>query len=204
MRANVGEELVVRGRHVGDHDREGVIVEIHGENGCAAVSGALEGRPRERVFPSAGTVVEHHPGEQQARSTGRGGASSLTHRSPPARRNDPDAKEAHDAGRAADGSVRAEHGRELSAPGDAGPGDVQPVRPAAAARTAGSCRGRAWKTASSSWRASRSPGRIWTTCAGRRATTRTPSVRSRACGSQVTCRRCLRDGSCSLVSHCWK
>ena len=33
MRAAVGDELVVRGRHVDDHDREGVIIEIHGENG---------------------------------------------------------------------------------------------------------------------------------------------------------------------------
>ena len=33
MRAAVGDELVVRGRHVDDHDRDGVIIEIHGENG---------------------------------------------------------------------------------------------------------------------------------------------------------------------------
>ena len=30
MRAAVGDELVVRGRHVDDHDREGVIIEFHG------------------------------------------------------------------------------------------------------------------------------------------------------------------------------
>jgi hypothetical protein len=33
MRAEVGDELVVRGRHVGDADREGVIIEIHGSGG---------------------------------------------------------------------------------------------------------------------------------------------------------------------------
>ena len=34
MRAQVGDELIVRGRHVGDEDREGMITEIHGENGA--------------------------------------------------------------------------------------------------------------------------------------------------------------------------
>ena len=66
MRANVGDELVVRGRHVGDEDREGVIVEIHGEEGAPPYL-VRWGNDHESVFvPSAGTVVEHHPGEQQA------------------------------------------------------------------------------------------------------------------------------------------
>ena len=33
MKAQVGDELVVKGRHVGDHDREGVIIEVRGEAG---------------------------------------------------------------------------------------------------------------------------------------------------------------------------
>jgi len=33
MRANVGDELVVRGHHVGDENREAVIIEVHGEEG---------------------------------------------------------------------------------------------------------------------------------------------------------------------------
>ena len=35
MRAVTSDELLVRGRHVGDVDREGVIVEVHGEDGAA-------------------------------------------------------------------------------------------------------------------------------------------------------------------------
>jgi len=34
MYAEVGDELLVRGRHLGDEDREGMIIEIHGENGA--------------------------------------------------------------------------------------------------------------------------------------------------------------------------
>jgi hypothetical protein len=34
MRASVGDELLIRGRHVGDEDREGVIVEIRGADGA--------------------------------------------------------------------------------------------------------------------------------------------------------------------------
>ena len=33
MKAQVGDELVVKGRHVGDHDRTGVIIEVRGEAG---------------------------------------------------------------------------------------------------------------------------------------------------------------------------
>ena len=35
MGAVAGDELLVRGRHVGDEDREGVIVEVRGEDGAA-------------------------------------------------------------------------------------------------------------------------------------------------------------------------
>ena len=33
MRAALGDELLVRGRHVDDPERTGVIIAIHGENG---------------------------------------------------------------------------------------------------------------------------------------------------------------------------
>ena len=34
MHAEVGDEIVVRGRHVGDEDRKGLIIEVHGEGGA--------------------------------------------------------------------------------------------------------------------------------------------------------------------------
>lgn len=70
MRAAVGDELVVRGRHVDDHDREGVIIEIHGESGSPPYL-VRWGDGRESVFlPSADTLVEHRPGRRQASSAG--------------------------------------------------------------------------------------------------------------------------------------
>ena len=35
MRAAVGDEVLVKGRHVGDGDREGVTVGVHGADGAA-------------------------------------------------------------------------------------------------------------------------------------------------------------------------
>ncbi len=34
MRANVGDRLIVRGRHIGDHDRVAIILAIEGEDGA--------------------------------------------------------------------------------------------------------------------------------------------------------------------------
>ncbi|HUY45420.1 MAG TPA: DUF1918 domain-containing protein [Streptosporangiaceae bacterium] len=68
MRAAVGDELVVRGRHVDDHDREGVIIEIHGADGSPPYL-VRWGDGRESVFfPSTDTVVEHRPRARPAGS----------------------------------------------------------------------------------------------------------------------------------------
>jgi hypothetical protein len=65
MRANVGDELVIRGRHVGDEDRAGVIVEIRGEAGAPPYLVRWRNDHESVFFPAADTVVEHHPGKQQ-------------------------------------------------------------------------------------------------------------------------------------------
>jgi hypothetical protein len=70
MRAAVGDELVVRGRHVDDHDREGVIIEFHGENGSPPYLVRWRDGRESVFFPSADTVIEHHPGGRQASSAG--------------------------------------------------------------------------------------------------------------------------------------
>ena len=70
MRAAVGEEMVVRGRHVDDHDREGVIIEIHGENGAPPYLVRWRDGRESVFFPSADALVEHRPGGRQARSAG--------------------------------------------------------------------------------------------------------------------------------------
>jgi Domain of unknown function (DUF1918) len=64
MRAQVGDELTVKGRHQGDEERHGEIIQVDGPNGAPpylvrwrdGLDGALT------VFvPSSDSVVEHHP-----------------------------------------------------------------------------------------------------------------------------------------------
>lgn len=61
MRANVGDELVVRGHHVGDENREGVIIEVHGEGGAPPYLVRWRDGHESVFFPSSDTAVEHHP-----------------------------------------------------------------------------------------------------------------------------------------------
>ncbi len=61
MQAKVGDELVVKGRHVGDKERRGVITEVHGAAGAPPYL-VRWGDGHESVFvPSSDTVVEHIP-----------------------------------------------------------------------------------------------------------------------------------------------
>jgi len=66
MRASVGDELLIRGRHVGDEDREGVIVEIRGADGAPPYLVRWRNDHESVFFPSTDTVAEHHPRKQQA------------------------------------------------------------------------------------------------------------------------------------------
>jgi len=61
MRAEVGDEIVVRGRHVGDEDRRGVITEVHGEGGAPPYLVRWENGHESRFVPSSDSVVEHRP-----------------------------------------------------------------------------------------------------------------------------------------------
>ena len=61
MRAVVGDELLVKGRHVGDVDREGIIVEVHGANGAPPYLVRWRDSGESVFFPSSDTVVEHRP-----------------------------------------------------------------------------------------------------------------------------------------------
>jgi hypothetical protein len=65
MRAEVGDELVVRGRHVGDVDRDGMITEIHGENGAPPYVVRWEDGHESVFVPSSDTHVEHRPARQR-------------------------------------------------------------------------------------------------------------------------------------------
>jgi hypothetical protein len=59
MRAVAGDELLVRGRHVGDQDRDGMIVEVHGKDGAAPYLVRWRDGHESVFTPSSDTLVEH-------------------------------------------------------------------------------------------------------------------------------------------------
>jgi len=70
MRANVGDELVIRGHHVGDADRKAVIMEVRGADGAPPYRVRWSDGHESVFFPSSDTIVEHHPsGSKQGSQT---------------------------------------------------------------------------------------------------------------------------------------
>jgi hypothetical protein len=67
MQAKVGDELTVKGRHQGDEDRRGEIIEIHGQDGSPPYRVRWRDDHESIFFPTSGTVVEHHPAGKPAR-----------------------------------------------------------------------------------------------------------------------------------------
>ena len=59
MKARVGDELVVKGRHVGDQDRTGVIIEVHGKAGGPPYLVRWSNGHESSFHPTTGTVAEH-------------------------------------------------------------------------------------------------------------------------------------------------
>jgi uncharacterized protein DUF1918 len=59
MKAQAGDELVVKGRHVGDPDRTGVIVEVIGEAGGPPYLVRWSDGHESSFYPTSGTVAEH-------------------------------------------------------------------------------------------------------------------------------------------------
>jgi len=67
MQAAVGDELTVKGRHQGDEDRHGKIIEIHGQDGAPPYRVRWQDDHESVFFPTSGTVVEHHPAARPSR-----------------------------------------------------------------------------------------------------------------------------------------
>jgi Domain of unknown function (DUF1918) len=62
MRAAVGDKIVVRGHHVGDHERDGVILAVEGPNGEPPYLVRWQDDSHESVFfPGPDADVEHLP-----------------------------------------------------------------------------------------------------------------------------------------------
>ncbi len=62
MRAAVGDRIVVRGHHVGEHDRSAVILAVEGPDGEPPYRVRWDDDGHESVFfPGSDTTVEHYP-----------------------------------------------------------------------------------------------------------------------------------------------
>jgi hypothetical protein len=61
MKAKVGDELVVKGHHVGDKERRGVITGVRGEDDGPPYLVRWDDGHESTFFPSSDTVVEHIP-----------------------------------------------------------------------------------------------------------------------------------------------
>jgi Domain of unknown function (DUF1918) len=61
MKAKVGDELVVKGHHVGDKDRRGVITEVRGADDGPPYLVRWDDGHESTFFPSSDTMVEHIP-----------------------------------------------------------------------------------------------------------------------------------------------
>ncbi len=67
MRAAVGDRIHVNGAHVGDHMRDGEILEVRGENGGPPFLVRWGDTGQEAlVFPGPDAVVHHDPAAPQS------------------------------------------------------------------------------------------------------------------------------------------
>jgi hypothetical protein len=71
MKAAVGDELTVKGRHQGDEDRHGEIREVHGDKGSPPYLVQWKDGHESVFFPSADTLVEHRPPRQRQAAKSR-------------------------------------------------------------------------------------------------------------------------------------
>ena len=60
MKASIGDELTVKGRHQGDEDRHGAIIEVRGDDGNPPYLVRWTDGHETVFFPSADTIVQHH------------------------------------------------------------------------------------------------------------------------------------------------
>jgi Domain of unknown function (DUF1918) len=59
MKAQVGDQLIVKGVHLSDPERKGVIIEVHGAHGAPPYFVRWSDGRETSFFPSSDTVVEH-------------------------------------------------------------------------------------------------------------------------------------------------
>jgi hypothetical protein len=64
MQAHVGDQLLVRGRHVGDHPTTLEVVEVRGQDGAPPYLVRFDDGHTGLFFPGADTSVQPHPSER--------------------------------------------------------------------------------------------------------------------------------------------
>jgi Domain of unknown function (DUF1918) len=65
MQAAVGDTLTVKAVRQGEKDRHGTIIEVHGQDGEPPYLVRWQDEHESVFFPTAGSVVEHHPASGQ-------------------------------------------------------------------------------------------------------------------------------------------
>jgi hypothetical protein len=61
MKASNGDRIVVKGHHIGEPDRDGEILEVHGEDGSPPYLVRWEDDGHESLFfPGPDSMVEHY------------------------------------------------------------------------------------------------------------------------------------------------
>lgn len=66
MKAQVGDRIVIKGHHVGEHDRDGEVLEVRGDHGAPPyVVRWSDSEHTVLVFPGPDAVIEHF-GEHDA------------------------------------------------------------------------------------------------------------------------------------------
>jgi Domain of unknown function (DUF1918) len=61
MYAQVGDELTVKGRHQGDEDRHGEIIQVDGAHGAPPYVVRWRDGHQSVFFPSSDAEIEHRP-----------------------------------------------------------------------------------------------------------------------------------------------
>lgn len=65
MKAAVGDRIVVRGHHVGEHERSGEVIAVHGEEGDPPYEVRWDTDGHEGlVFPGPDAVIVHPAGKK--------------------------------------------------------------------------------------------------------------------------------------------
>jgi hypothetical protein len=71
MRASVGDRMVIKAHTIGDHERDGEILEVHGEDGGPPYVVRWSDTGHEVLFfPGPDAVVEHFDDEESAGTPG--------------------------------------------------------------------------------------------------------------------------------------